>query len=383
MVFVRRATQAHRPSASLGAAIVLSLCAARCTIDVALVRERGDSTTAHDVAPPRDEDAAVDAYDAREFDSPEEDASAPADSGDASADGPTSDAAVGAWQRVLAPTLSDLRSVWGFGSRDVWIVGDRSTILRWTGTVWAPVANPASNTSFRSVWGIAPNDVWAAGYDTFGTLVIVHYDGRSWARVPAPPVRYLPRAVFGTSSADVWIVGGRVEYSDDILFRWNGTRWNSVRTGGTRTRYLDIGGTSPNDLWIVSLDDTMLRWNGLSFIAPAATLPVAVVTFEIGLWASGVDEFWVTGDAGTIHRYERGSWSSMNAGTRNLLRSIWGLDRSNLWAVGTRGTIARSNGTSWTAVEDVTPRTLYGVWAASPDDAWVVGEGGTILHSIP
>ncbi|MBL8684030.1 MAG: hypothetical protein JNK05_32960 [Myxococcales bacterium] len=386
---------ALRVRAARGLPFAVALAAASCTIDVSLVKDRADAAAESDVSS-RDIASPVDAPDVVEappdvigIDAVTADAQEDAlvdaidDADAANADGAITDASVGVWQRVTSPTGSDLRAVWGFGPRDVWIVGDRSTILRWTGTTWSPVSTPAANTSFRSVWGSAPDDVWAVGYDTGGWLVIVHFDGRTWIRVPAPAVRYLPRSVFGMSRTDAWIVGGRVEFSDDIVFRWDGVRWNTIRTGGNRTRYLDIGGTSPTDLWIVALDDTMLRWNGTTFVAPAATLPVAVVTFELGLWAMGPEEFWVTGDAGTMHRFERGTWTSVNTGTRNLLRTVWGIDRSCVWAVGTRGTIARSNGVSWAAIEDITPRTLFGVWAASADDAWAVGEGGTILHSVP
>lgn len=380
--------------ATLAVALACAMMATRCTIDVSLVKDRADATAdvdvpASDIASIEDtRDAPADApsFDAMDVMVADASEDVLADSGDdaeSGADSSLGDASVGVWQRVMSPTGSDLRAVWGFGPRDVWIVGDRSTILRWTGTSWSPIANPSTNTSFRAVWGTMPDDVWAVGYDIIGTLVILRFDGRAWMRVPAPPIRYLPRAVYGFSRNDAWIVGGRVEYSDDIVFRWDGMRWNTVRTGGNRTRYLDIGGTSPNDLWIIALDDTMLRWNGMGFITPAATLPVAVVTFELGLWSMGPEDFWVTGDAGTMHRYERGTWTSVNTGTRNLLRTVWGLDRNNVWAVGTRGTIARSNGANWAAIEDVSPRTLFGVWAASPDDAWAVGEGGTILHSVP
>jgi hypothetical protein len=357
----------------------------QCTVDVTL------SVTNADVPAPRDDDRLDGGEGDVAIDSPVEDvvfdAIEPDVPWDATIelDGNGHDASpnVGRWQRVAVPTFADLRAVWGSDARDVWIVGDRSTLLRWTGTIWSPYASPAPSTSYRGVWGSAPDDVWAAGYDTFGNLVVVRWDGRSWSRWPTMPMRYLPRAVWGTSRSDAWIVGSPVDFSGDIVLRWDGTRWSTIRTGGSPTRYLDIGGTRADDLWIIALDDTLLRWDGARFDPRAATLPVAVVTFELGLWSSGVGELWITGDAGTMHRFERGAWSSVNAGTRNLLRSVWGVDANHVWAVGTRGTIARYNGRAWGALEDLTPRTLFSVWGSSADDVWVVGEGGTVLHSVP
>jgi hypothetical protein len=195
-------------------------------------------------------------------------------------------------------------------------------------------------------------------------------------------MRYVPRAISGTSRTDAWIVGGPPEFAGDVVLRWDGARWTPQRTGGRATRYLDIGGASSNDMWMVALDDTVLRWDGAQWNVPATTLPIAVVSFELGLWATAVGDLWVTGDAGTLHRYQSGAWSSVGAGTTNLLRNVWGLDSNTAWAIGNRGTIARWDGTSWNAVEDITSRTLLAVWASAPNDVWVVGESATVLHSV-
>lgn len=285
------------------------------------------------------------------------------------------------WIRVSSPTTADLRGIWGSSSRDVWIVGDRGVILHWTGTAWSYAPNPIPFASYRDVWGSAADDVWAVGVESPGILAIAHYDGRSWARYPIAPTRYSPRAIFGTSRTDAWIVGGPFEFASDVVFRWNGGRWSSVRTGGSPTRYLDVGGVASDELWFVALDDTVMHWDG-AFSPEAATLPVAVVSFELGLWAAGRGDFWVTGDAGIVHHYTAGSWTSVDTGSTNLLRNVFGLHPSAIWAVGNRGTIARFDGVSWSAVEETTPRTLLSVWASSFNDAWAIGEGGTILHSV-
>lgn len=351
-----------------------------CTIDVVLVREPASDvvfeTVDERVRPGEQADSDIDASADAEFDDVANDHDPDGlrtDSG--------SDATLQTWTRVYVPTGADLRGVWGSSSHNVWIVGDRGTILHWTGTVWTSVTSPVRNAFFRDVWGSSEHDVWAVGLDPIGNLLIIHYDGRAWTRVPIAPTRYAPRAVFGTSANDVWIVGGPLEYAGDSMLHWDGVRWSTLRTGGAPTRFLDIGGTGPNDLWIVALDDTLVHWNGM-FQRVAATLPVAVASFEIGLWARGPEDFWVTGDAGVIHHYVSGTWTSVDTGTDNLLRNLWGLNTGTLWAVGNRGTIVRYDGTNWSVLEDITPRALLSVWAASATDAWAVGEGGTALHSV-
>lgn len=368
---------------SLATALTVSLSIAAptgCTLDVVLVHEPASDAASdapdEQARPDAEPDAGIDASaEAGLADVTSE--SAP----DVSLVDAGSDAAAQQWTRVYVPTGSDLRSVWGSSSRDVWIVGDRGTILHWTGTVWSPVASPIRDAFYRDVWGSSANDVWAVGLEPIGNLVIAHYDGRAWTRVPLAPTRYSPRAVYGTSANDAWIVGGPLEFAGDTVLHWDGVRWSLMHTGGAPTRYLDIGGTGANDLWIVALDDTLLQWNG-AFQLVAATLPVAVVSFELGLWARGPQDFWVTGDAGVLYRYTSGAWTSVDTGTDNLLRNVWGLNTGTMWAVGNRGTIARFDGASWSVLEDTTPRTLLSVWGASATDAWAVGEGGTVLHSV-
>ncbi len=348
------------------------IAVASCTVDVTLARDPAADAHGQDVGDDADASSSADSAETSVPDAELPDA-ATSDAG--------ADAAPQQWLRVFVPTNADLRGIWGTSSRDVWVVGDRGTLLHWTGTAWFSSPSPAGAVSYRDIWGSAANDVWAVGVDLSGLLSVAHYDGRSWFRWPLPPLRYAPRAIFGTARDDVWIVGGPFEYASDSVLRWDGARWNIVRTGGRATRYLDVGGTSPNDLWIVALDDTLLRWRG-AFELDAATLPVAVVSFELGLFASGPEEFWVTADAGILHRYMRGTWTSVDTGTRNTLRNVWGVDGRTLWAVGNRGTIVRFDGASWSVAEEVTPRTLLSVWASSASDAWVIGEGGTVLHSV-
>jgi hypothetical protein len=350
-----------------------------CTIEVTLsyASDAGAEASALDVSARDGAWVDADGMEGGGRDAPEVDASA--DGGEAPDGG---DAGASAWMRVPVPTFADLRGVWGSGPRDVWIVGDRGALLRWNGASWTPYPSPVPNVSFRDVWGTAADDVWAVGYEFGGSLVILRWNGARWTRDPLPPTRYIPRAISGTSRNDAWIVGGPTEFAGDTVLRWDGIRWSTMRTGGRPTRYLDVGGAAPTDVWMLALDDTLLRWDGTQWTSPAATLPVAVVSFELGLWAVDVGELWLTGDAGTLHRYRGGAWSSVNAGTTNLLRNVWGLDRNTGWAVGSRGTIARWDGTSWTALEEVTGRALLSVWASAANDAWVVGESGTVLHSI-
>jgi hypothetical protein len=113
------------------------------------------------------------------------------------------------WTEFDSQTTAILYGVWGSSADDVWAVGRRGTIRRWTtgATRWAPVASPTS-AHLRAVWGSGPNDVWAVG--DYGT--ILHFDGTSWKSSSAAlPIGVKPHlyGVWGSGPDDVWAVGER------------------------------------------------------------------------------------------------------------------------------------------------------------------------------
>ena len=65
--------------------------------------------------------------------------------------------------------------IWGSSPTNIWAVGDRTAILRYTGTSWQRGPSGTSEILY-GIWGSGPGDMWAAG--NLGRLV--HYDGTSW-----------------------------------------------------------------------------------------------------------------------------------------------------------------------------------------------------------
>lgn len=116
------------------------------------------------------------------------------------------------WTEYDTQAWDDLHAIWGSSSDDVWAVGDRGTVRRWTNATpkrWAIVDVPTKQ-HLRAVWGTGPSDVWVVGDE--GT--ILHYDGTKFDHVEAgflEGVR-LPnlRGVWGSSARDVWIVGDNI-----------------------------------------------------------------------------------------------------------------------------------------------------------------------------
>jgi hypothetical protein len=79
------------------------------------------------------------------------------------------------WDPMSSGVTSDLQSVWGSVSTDVFAVGNSGTIIHYDGNVWGPMSSGITN-DLQSVWGSASTDVFAVG--SSGT--IIHYDGNTW-----------------------------------------------------------------------------------------------------------------------------------------------------------------------------------------------------------
>ena len=111
------------------------------------------------------------------------------------------------WTPVDAQSLHRLEALWGTSASDVWAVGAKGTIRRFTAGAdrWEKIASPTEQT-LRAVWGSGPNDIWIVGDG--GT--ILHFDGAkveaSSAQLPLGPKPNL-RGVWGSGPNDVWIVG--------------------------------------------------------------------------------------------------------------------------------------------------------------------------------
>ena len=105
------------------------------------------------------------------------------------------------------------------------------------------------------------------------------------------------------------------------------------------------------------------------------------------VWGSSASDVFAVGVGGIILHYDgnpEGTWSPMdNSTTTNTLNGVWGSSASDVFAVGVGGIILHYDGNpegTWTAIDSITTSTLNGVWGSSASDVFAVGWDGTILH---
>lgn len=120
------------------------------------------------------------------------------------------------------------------------------------------------------------------------------------------------------------------------------------------------------------------------------------------IWASGWDDIYVVGFAGTILHYDGTTWSQMISNTTENLHGVWGyiikdstgaVTTREIFAVGENGMALRYSSGTWSPLPVLDPTNnnstvtddVNDVWGIAPEPNGVptviaVGAGGLILH---
>lgn len=140
-----------------------------------------------------------------------------------------------------------------------------------------------------------------------------------------------------------------------------------------------------NDVWMVGAAGTILRWDGevLSLVPNAATKADELH----GIWGSGPDDIWVVGggmafDANITQHWDGKSWQVIKTPATTNLYGVWGSGPKDVWSVGSyrgAGALFHWDGSSW-QVDSTSTSDLRAIWGTRTDDIWAVGIGGQILH---
>jgi hypothetical protein len=262
------------------------------------------------------------------------------------------------------PTYN-LKSVWGTGSDDVWVVGELGAVARFDGHGWSAVACPSSAT-LMSIWGRDRDDLWAVG--TRGT--ILHWNGSTWSTV-APLTQEDLLVVRGSSPTDVWAVGRNSQ-----VLHWDGAAWSVERTVSSTVKrdIAALWSRNTDDAWLMGSEGLMVRKvsGGWDFLGNEA--PGLAATDFLGMWGLSLTDVWAVGTNGSIAHFGGNSWTLQTAPTHATLRSVWAGSPSDVWAVGDQAAVLRFDGRRWRNVGQATSNPLFAIWGSSPDDVWAAGQ---------
>ncbi len=280
------------------------------------------------------------------------------------------------------PQGNALRAIWGASSTDVWIAGDRETLLRYHNASWTNY-----EMDVRMLWGTAANDVWA-----IGNSAVWRWNGTSWAT----SLTTGGGLIGGTGPNDV------LALTSAGTKHWNGTAWSDRLTP---TGAIALGG-SPGSLMAVTSSGGIMKWLGAAWgVADGGSRPTnqavvidathiviaqdGAVQFWDGQWvtnsppvsanwyaiaARAFDDVFVVGIRdGVIHRYRwnGATWlPALDPGDTGRPEALWYDPAGSVWAAMENAEVRTWNGTAWSR-KTVGDNAAWTAFGSAENDIWI------------
>ena len=137
------------------------------------------------------------------------------------------------WTLQDSPTEQDLWGVWAAAADDVWAVGGRGqeegqeTVLHYDGTSWTAFEIPELDRpkvhAFYKVWGTGSDNVYIVGQKG----AVLHWDGTDMTELHVGASGDLI-SLWGTGPDHIVMVGGR---SHAIIVQYDGVEWTTTDIG--------------------------------------------------------------------------------------------------------------------------------------------------------
>lgn len=225
-----------------------------------------------------------------------------------------SSAACSAEALPATPIATNLSSVWGSSSTDVWLAGGNAGGSRslhsigWQGTSadWITVLDviAVGDPRLAGIFGSSAMDVWALG--PRGRLF--HSNGYAdgladWTPVNSATTANL-KAGWAAGADDAWIVGDRGVIRHFTYDQYGVLEW-LPSDAGTTVDLSAVWGSGPTDVWTVGADDTILHGDGTGWRKSSVPAALAAGKSIYGIWGSGPDDVWAVGDGVLLHRSPR------------------------------------------------------------------------------
>ncbi len=358
---------------------------------------------------------------------PSDEPSVVPDSGDAGADGASSDAAGPCTDCMHFPDectadalcpggpfepgtgggsidpLKQIMVIRGRSASDVWAAGALGALAHYDGTSWRRL-EPGNGETLRTLWLRDSEEVslasltriYARGLDVDGGAA-PSSDGWTFHQSTFPPNAYENgvrlRSGWAAAGATSFWCAAHDGYQDNGLWRLRLSPSSKFELGvgipsdacvtlrcGQMT---SIHGASANDLWAVGMAGAAVRITDAESDTPSArAFDTQTWNALNAVWTASESEAWAVGAEGTIRHYTGApdAWEVVSdVPTKEALTAVWGSSPSDVWAVGNASVVLHYDGTRWSRVKVAGLRgnrpNLTTVWVPSPGHVWVGGEG--------
>ena len=155
---------------------------------------------------------------------------------------------------------------------------------RWNGAVWVKATTSPTYTE-NDIDMVSSTDGWAVGF----AGQTVRWNGSAWLEVPNPATSL--NGIDMLSATDGWAVG-----NDGTIFHWNGTSWSQV-TSPTTIRLFDVSMVSTADGWATGDNGILLHWDGSTWVQAASPVNSRITAIDMVSATDG----WAIGWGGLLH----------------------------------------------------------------------------------
>jgi hypothetical protein len=176
----------------------------------------------------------------------------------------------------------------------------------------------------RDVWGLDENNVWAVGYvEMSGTTSgIIKWDGTSWQ--PYASTQGVKYGIYGFDENNLVYVGE--SSNTGIIGIWNGSTWTIYHRdyfqsqGFTAYPLNAVWGSSPEDIWAVGREGTIVHWDGEKWEKVDLSLPEDFIFWDI----DGTDKnnVYAAGDVRNeyfkLFKYDGIDWKEILTGENSV-----------------------------------------------------------------
>ena len=274
------------------------------------------------------------------------------------------------WSFEKCPTRNNLNDISFINKDQVWIAGDKGTLLYKKDSEWREYHPKPTFEDLYSIEIIDEHNGWAVGAN--GTIII--FDGENWKPIVSPTKKNLLSVCFKDRENGI-----AVGESGTVIIYKNGI-WcifkNEIR-GDFFTAYFEN-----DNIWIGGgLECTIvpimtIPYNsGTTLIKSFESFASINSIFFLNSWNG-----WAVGSPSTILHFDGEKWQKPVINDKfSSLKSIFILDENNGISVGYNGTILIFSDNKWIKEDSNITHNLKGS-AIIENTYYAVGDSGTILR---
>jgi len=274
------------------------------------------------------------------------------------------------------PNLNPLSVVWAYDNNNVFAGGGDATFLKYNGTSWTQIAAPLM-TNICSIYGASSTDVWLIG--TLGD--VAHYNGSTVTKIDIGNTNSL-RKLFGFSANDIYLCG----YNGTIR-HYDGSNWNSVSNPYSNFRFTSMWGTSGSNLYFCGNDANapytarILHYDGSTFTELKNFLGSVPGSRITDIWSPDNNLFYVSNNVDGLYLYNKTS-NSLSSVCSGTIKAIYGFDADNILVSKDEGydSLVIYNGLTWESSYFNGNANSICSPTNNPNNVFLVGDGGLIFH---